>query len=63
MGVFATWELCCDKPGCHEYYPAPFRATASAFTIRTAAARDGWHATQRGRVYCPDHKPRTRKES
>lgn len=60
MSVRATWELDCDHPGCTEAFPAPYRATASAYTIRTAAAREGWHATSRGRTFCPGHKPRTR---
>ncbi len=57
MGVYAVWALTCDHPGCGTGYPAPYRATASAFTIRNAAARDGWHATKRGKVFCPDHIP------
>ncbi len=63
MAVRATWELDCDHPGCTEAYQAEFRYTASAYNIRIAASRDGWHATSRGKTYCPDHKPNQRRNA
>ena len=57
MGVYAVWEMVCDHAECGEPYQARRRNDVSARAIRWAAARDGWHATQRGKVYCPDHIP------
>ncbi len=57
VGVRAVYALSCDRPDCFNAYAAPYRATRSAQAIRRAAARDGWHANERGKTYCPDHKP------